>query len=111
MTAGSGRLMNETRLNLYLGLSAVTVLTRAFGTLLSKIERNERIYEADILEQTTYEMLGLNRQPALRLPGLQPYDEQQLFTLTYLQRHCTADYNRHRLTKLLIEHDIPEFDK
>uniref|UniRef100_A0A182FJA2 Peptidase M13 N-terminal domain-containing protein n=1 Tax=Anopheles albimanus TaxID=7167 RepID=A0A182FJA2_ANOAL len=110
VTAGSGRLMNETRLNLYLGLSAVTVLTRAFGTLLSKIERNERIYEADILEQTTYEMLGLNRQPALRLPGLQPYDEQQLFTLTYLQRHCTADYNRHRLTKLLIEHDIPEFD-
>ncbi|ETN65823.1 hypothetical protein AND_002397 [Anopheles darlingi] len=110
-TAGSGRLMNETRLNLYLGLSAVTVLTRAFGTLLGKIERNERIYEADILEQTTYEMLGLSRQPSLRLPGLQPYDEQQLFTLAYLQRHCTADYSRHRLTKLLIEHDIPEFDK
>ncbi|KFB38790.1 hypothetical protein ZHAS_00006360 [Anopheles sinensis] len=108
-TPNGGRISNATRLNLYLELSAVNVLTQAFGTLLDKIDRNERIYESDISEKTTYEMLGLSQHR--RLPGLQPYDERQLFTLAYFQRHCSVGYNSHRLTKLLTQNDIPEIEK
>uniref|UniRef100_A0A182JM27 Peptidase M13 N-terminal domain-containing protein n=1 Tax=Anopheles atroparvus TaxID=41427 RepID=A0A182JM27_ANOAO len=104
-----GRISNTTRLNLYLELSAVNVLTRAFGTLLDRIDRNERIYAGDISEKTTYEMLGLSQHH--RLPGLQPYDEHQLFTLAYFQRHCSVGYDSHRLTKLLTQNDIPEIEK
>ncbi|XP_052873452.1 protein gone early [Anopheles cruzii] len=104
-----GRTMNETRLNLYLKLSAVAMATQAFGSLLAKIERNERIYESDISEKTTYEMLGLDRHR--RLPGLQPYDEHQLFTLVFFQRHCSVNHDRHKVPKLLMENDITEHDR
>ncbi|XP_058063469.1 protein gone early [Anopheles bellator] len=104
-----GRTMNETRLNLYLKLSAVGIASQAFGSLLAKLERNERIYESDISEKTTYEMLGLDRHR--RLPGLQPYDEHQLFTLVFFQRHCSINHDKHKVPKLLMENDITEHDR
>lgn len=86
------------------------MLTQSFGSLLDKIDRNERIFESGISERTTYEVLGLRK--GHRQPGLRKYDAQQLFTLAYLQKHCAVpDSGAVRLTKLLVDNDIPETEK
>ncbi|XP_058831508.1 protein gone early [Topomyia yanbarensis] len=104
------RISNESKLHLYLELSAASVLRQAFGTLLDKIDRNERIFESEISEKTTYEVLGLRHWR--RQAGLRRYDQQQLFSLAYLQKHCAVpDSGAVRLTKLLLDNDIPETEK
>lgn len=109
-TINAARISNSSKLNLYLELAAGSMLTQSFGTLLDKIDRNERIFESGISERTTYEVLGLRN--GHRQPGLRKYDAQQLFTLAYLQKHCAVpDSGAVRLTKLLVDNDIPETEK
>ncbi|XP_055623689.1 protein gone early isoform X2 [Toxorhynchites rutilus septentrionalis] len=104
------RIGNVNRLNLYLEVSSVGMLTRAFETLVEKIHRNERIFESAISEKTTYELLGL-RERHLQ-PGLRKYSEQQLYALAYMQKHCAvASVSTKRLTRLQLVHDIPETEK
>ncbi|XP_062538314.1 protein gone early [Armigeres subalbatus] len=109
-TINAARISNSSKLNLYLELAAGSMLSQSFGTLLDKIDRNERIFESEISERTTYEVLGLRN--ARRHPGLRKYDAQQLFSLAYLQKHCAVpDSGAVRLTKLLVDNDIPETEK
>ncbi|XP_058444866.1 protein gone early [Malaya genurostris] len=104
------RISNASKLHLYLELSAGSMLRQAFGTLLAKIDRNERIFESEISEKTTYDVLGLRQWR--RQAGLRRYDQQQLFSLAYLQKHCAVpDSGAIRLTKLLVNNDIPETEK
>ncbi|XP_055528240.1 protein gone early [Wyeomyia smithii] len=104
------RISNDSKLHLYLELSASSLLTQAFGTLLDKIDRNERIFESAISEKTTYDVLGLRHWR--RQAGLRRYDQQQLFTLAYMQRHCAVpDSGAVRLSKLLTNSNIPEMEK
>lgn len=110
VTINAARISNSSKLNLYLELAAGSVLSQSFGTLLDKIDRNERIFESGISERTTYEVLGLRN--GHRQPGLRKYDAQQLFSLAYLQKHCAVpDSGAVRLTKLLVDNDIPETEK
>ncbi|XP_053698382.1 protein gone early [Sabethes cyaneus] len=104
------RISNDSKLHLYLELSASSLLTQAFGTLLDKINRNERIFESAISEKTTYDVLGLRHWR--RQAGLRRYDQQQLFALAQLQRHCAVpDSGAVRLSKLLANSNIPEVEK
>lgn len=106
----TAHISNATKLHSYLELSATSLLSASFQSLLDKITRNERIYVADIPEKSTYETLGL-RTPR-RQPGLQRYDEQQLFALAFLQKHCAVpDKGALRFSKILVENYIPEADK
>ncbi|XP_055588245.1 protein gone early [Uranotaenia lowii] len=103
------KVSNSSKLDLYLELSAGSLLSQAFGTLLDKIDRNERIFESDIPEKSTYEAMGLRHNR--RQPGLRKYDEQQLFSLALLQKHCaTEDSAVVRYNKLLVS-GIPEAEK
>lgn len=108
----TAHISNATKLHSYLELASTSMAAQSFQTLLEKIARNERLYVADIPEKSTYASLGL-RHPR-RQPGLQRYEEQQLFALALLQRHC-AVVPEHgaplRFSTVLAQNDIPETDK
>jgi hypothetical protein len=83
--------------------------TKAMNTFVNKVASNERVFDDGVPEFLTYDMLNLNT--GKRQPGLQPYDEQQLFTLAYMQRHCAVIDESYKQFKILIEDDIPEREK
>ncbi|KAL1401977.1 hypothetical protein pipiens_006283, partial [Culex pipiens pipiens] len=108
----TAHISNATKLHSYLELASTSMLAQSFQSLLEKIARNERLPVADIPEKSTYASLGLRH--FRRQPGLQRYDEQQLFALAFLQRHCAVVPEGGaplRFSKILADNDIPSADK
>lgn len=78
-------------------LSATKIAGRALSTFITAIDGGEEITGAAFDSDRTYELLGLTKR--LRLPGLRSYNDNELFTLAYMQRHCSVplsgnNYNR-----------------
>ncbi|KAL7744902.1 hypothetical protein ACLKA6_007179 [Drosophila palustris] len=69
-------------------LSAARTAARALSSFVSAIDAGNAIQGAGIDQVVTYEALGLTRR--LRVPGLRSYNENELFTLAYMQQHCST---------------------
>lgn len=69
-------------------LSAARTAARALSSFVTAIDAGTAIQGAGIDQAVTYEALGLTRR--LRVPGLRSYNENELFTLAYMQQHCST---------------------
>ncbi|TDG43766.1 hypothetical protein AWZ03_009833 [Drosophila navojoa] len=69
-------------------LSAARTAARALSTFVTAIDAGTAIQGAGIDQAVTYEALGLTRR--LRVPGLRSFNENELFTLAYMQQHCST---------------------
>lgn len=45
-----------------------------------------------------------------RQPGLRKLDDHQLFSLTYLQRHCSGHHENYKTFKPFVENQISEYE-
>ncbi|XP_053949080.1 protein gone early isoform X1 [Anastrepha ludens] len=69
-------------------LSAARIAARAQTTFIEAIDAGSPIIGASIDQWLTYENLRLTQRP--RMPGLRSFNENELFTLAYMQKHCST---------------------
>ncbi|XP_032593845.1 protein gone early isoform X2 [Drosophila grimshawi] len=69
-------------------LSAARTAARALSSFVTAIDAGSAIEGAGIDQVATYDALGLTRR--LRVPGLRSFNENELFTLAYMQQHCST---------------------
>lgn len=69
-------------------LSAARTAARALSSFVTAIDAGTAIQGAGINQVVTYEALGLTQR--LRVPGLRSFNENELFTLAYMQQHCST---------------------
>lgn len=69
-------------------LSAARTAARALSSFVTAIDAGNAIQGAGINQVVTYEALGLTQR--LRVPGLRSFNENELFTLAYMQQHCST---------------------
>ncbi|XP_052856396.1 protein gone early isoform X1 [Drosophila gunungcola] len=89
-------------------LSAARTAARALSSFVGAIDAGSAIQGSGIDQVNTYEALGLTRR--LRVPGLRSFNENELFTLAYMQQHCSttiADKDYARI-KPHVESQLPE---
>uniref|UniRef100_A0A1A9VRU8 Peptidase M13 N-terminal domain-containing protein n=1 Tax=Glossina austeni TaxID=7395 RepID=A0A1A9VRU8_GLOAU len=94
--------------NFYTTLSAARVAAKALSSFITAIDSSSPIVGASYDQATAYQTLRLVER--LRLPGLRSYNENELFTLAYMQKHCSipiADKDYARI-KPYVERKLPE---
>ncbi|XP_022211833.2 protein gone early isoform X2 [Drosophila obscura] len=69
-------------------LSAARTAARALSSFVTAIDAGSAIQGSGIDQVNTYKALGLTRR--LRVPGLRSFNENELFTLAYMQQHCST---------------------
>ncbi|XP_018800589.1 PREDICTED: protein gone early isoform X1 [Bactrocera latifrons] len=69
-------------------LSAAKIAARAQTTFIEAIDTGSPIAGASIDQAMTYENLRLTHRH--RMPGLRSFNENELFTLAYMQKHCST---------------------
>lgn len=82
------QLSEEAKKSFHITLSAARTTARALSTFITAIDSSSPIMGASINPQITYETLRLNER--LRMPGLRSYNENEMFTLAYMQKHCSS---------------------
>ncbi|XP_017851911.1 protein gone early isoform X2 [Drosophila busckii] len=82
------QLSQEALKSFHVTLSAARTAARALSSFVSAIDAGSAIQGAGIDQAVTYEALGLTRR--LRVPGLRSFNENELFTLAYMQQHCST---------------------
>ncbi|XP_037937155.1 protein gone early isoform X2 [Teleopsis dalmanni] len=68
-------------------LSAAKISARALSTFIEAIDASNPIMGASIEPKVTYENLRLTQRH--RLPGLRALNDNELYTLAYMQKHCS----------------------
>ncbi|XP_004520085.1 protein gone early isoform X2 [Ceratitis capitata] len=69
-------------------LSAAKIAARAQSTFIEAINAGNPIIGASTDQGLTYEKLRLTQRH--RMPGLRSFNENELFTLAYMQKHCST---------------------
>ncbi|XP_067639210.1 protein gone early isoform X2 [Eurosta solidaginis] len=69
-------------------LSAAKIAARAQTNFIEAIDTGSPIIGASIDQGLTYENLRLKQRH--RMPGLRSFNENELFTLAYMQKHCST---------------------
>ena len=89
LTQGSNEDLSQDALkSFHITLSAARTTARALSSFITAIDSSSPIMGASIDPQVTYENLRLTER--LRIPGLRSYNENELFTLAYMQKHCSS---------------------
>ncbi|XP_060663119.1 protein gone early isoform X1 [Drosophila nasuta] len=82
------QMSQEALKSFHVTLSAARTAARALSSFVSAIDAGNAIQGAGIDQVVTYDALGLTQR--LRVPGLRSYNENELFTLAYMQQHCST---------------------
>ncbi|XP_013100824.1 protein gone early isoform X2 [Stomoxys calcitrans] len=72
----------------HITLSAAKITAKALSSFLTAIDEASPIVGASFDQVHTYESLKLTER--LRIPGLRSFNENELFTLAYMQKHCST---------------------
>lgn len=81
-------------------MTAADVAQKALNSLLVLIENND----VDNRNIELVKQLNLNK----RQNGLIKYDHDALFSLIYLQKHCSVIDSDYKHVKVLVENKLPE---
>lgn len=93
----------------HITLSAAKITAKALSSFINAIDSSSPIIGASFDQEHTYESLRLTER--LRLPGLRSFNENELFTLTYMQKHCStliSDKNNYARIKPHVEQQLAE---
>ncbi|XP_075157462.1 endothelin converting enzyme 1 isoform X2 [Haematobia irritans] len=72
----------------HITLSAAKITAKALSSFIAAIDEASPIIGASFDQVHTYESLKLTQR--LRMPGLRSFNENELFTLAYMQKHCST---------------------
>ncbi|XP_058977917.1 protein gone early isoform X1 [Musca domestica] len=72
----------------HITLSGAKITAKALSSFLAAIDTASPIVGASFDQLHTYESLRLTQR--LRIPGLRSYNENELFALAYMQKHCST---------------------
>lgn len=72
----------------HITLSAAKITAKALSNFIEAIDTGSPIIGVSIDQELTYENLHLTQRH--RLIGLRTYGENELFTLAYMQKHCST---------------------
>ena len=70
------------------------------------IEHNQPIVDSNLPDQVTYGLFGLDARP--RQAGLRKLNDIQMFSLAFMQRHCSIIHGHYYIYKPFIENEISE---
>lgn len=90
-------------------LSSAKITAKALSSFINTIDSSSPINGAAFEQDHPYDSLRLTER--LRLPGLRSFNENELFTLAYLQKHCSTLINPERdyaRIKPHVEQQLPE---
>lgn len=93
----------------HITLSSAKITAKALSSFINAIDSSSPIIGASFDQEHTYESLRLTDR--LRLPGLRSFNENELFTLSYMQKHCStliADKNDYARIKPHVEQQLAE---
>ncbi|KAI8127873.1 Protein gone early [Lucilia cuprina] len=93
----------------HITLSSAKITAKALSSFLNAIDSSSPIIGASFDQEHTYE--GLRLTERLRLPGLRSFNENELFTLAYMQKHCStliADKKDYARIKPHVEQKLAE---
>ncbi|XP_037814558.1 LOW QUALITY PROTEIN: protein gone early [Lucilia sericata] len=93
----------------HITLSSAKITAKALSSFLNAIDSSSPIIGASFDQEHTYESLRLTER--LRLPGLRSFNENELFTLAYMQKHCStliADKKDYARIKPHVEQKLAE---
>ena len=93
------RAPSKAKANIFSTITAGDVAQRAMNSLFVKIDNNEKFFDTDLIKE-----LNLNK----RQNGLRQYDHNELFSLIFLQKHCSVIDEDYKHVKVLIEKELPE---
>lgn len=89
----------KVRRSLFSSITSANIAQRALGTLIKKIENEPGTFDASFLKE-----LNIHK----RQNGLMKYGSEELFGLTYLQKHCAIISNEYKNVKVFAEGSLPE---
>lgn len=100
-------LPTSVKMNFFSKLTASRVAMRALKSFLIKVDNNERIIDSgDLSDRITYGTFDLNASK--RQAGLRQYDADQLYSLAYMQKHCSIVELEYDKIKPYVEDAIQE---
>lgn len=87
------------RKNLFSSISSATIAHRALKSLIVKIENEPASFDATLVEA-----LHINK----RQNGLMKYGHEEVFSMTYMQKHCAIISDEYKNVKVFAEKRLPE---
>ncbi|CRL02317.1 CLUMA_CG015203, isoform A [Clunio marinus] len=87
------------RKNLFSSITSVNIANRALGSLTAKIDKEPAQFDAALIKE-----LNMNK----RQNGLMKYGYEEIFSLTYMQKHCAIISDEYKNVKVFAEGKLPE---
>lgn len=72
---------------------------RALNTLITKIQNEPASFDTTLIKALNVEK---------RLNGLMKYGHEEIFSLTYLQKHCSIISDEYKSVQIFAEGKLPE---
>ena len=87
------------RRNLFSSITSTNIAHRALVSLIEKIESEPASFDMSLIKE-----LNIHK----RQNGLQKYGNEEIFSLSYLQRHCAIISDEYKNVKVFAEGKLPE---
>lgn len=85
--------------NLFSQITSANIAHRALGTLIEKIEKDPAQFDATFIKE-----LNIHK----RQNGLMKYGYEEVFSLSYMQKHCAIISDEYKNVKVFAEGKLPE---
>lgn len=87
------------RKNLFSAITSANIAHRALGSLIKRIDKEPTHFDATLLKE-----LQIHK----RQNGLMKYEVEEVFSLTYMQKHCAIISDEYKNVKVFAEGKLPE---
>jgi hypothetical protein len=87
------------RRNLFSSITSTNIAQRALTSLIEKIEKEPASFDSTLVKE-----MNIHK----RQSGLMKYGQKELFSLTYLQKHCSIISDEYKNVKVFAEGKLPE---
>lgn len=87
------------RKGLFSSITSASIAHRALGTLIEKFEKEPSKFNSALVKE-----LNINR----RQNGLMKYQPAEIYSLTFLQKHCAIISDEYKGVKVFAEGKLPE---
>lgn len=87
------------RKSLFSSITSSNIAHRALGTLITKIEKEPAQFDATLVKE-----LNIYK----RQNGLMKYGHEEVFSISYMQKHCAIISDEYKNVKVFAEGKLPE---
>lgn len=87
------------RKGLFSTITSSNIAHRALNSFITKLEKDPGHYDTGLIRE-----LSINK----RQNGLMKYNEEELYSLSFMQKHCSVISDEYKNVKVLTERKLPE---